>query len=60
MGRNRVISPHCLKLDLATRWKRQSCLLWAFVEIHRNAVNTINMQCTEVILGARILPAGLH
>lgn len=51
---NRVISSHCLRLDLAVRWKRQSCLLWAFVEIHRNAVTAINMKCTEVMLGARI------
>lgn len=53
-GRNSVISTHCLRLDLAVGRKRQSCLLWAFVEIHRNAVTTINMQCTEVMLGARI------
>lgn len=33
---------------------KQSCLLWAFVEIHKNAFTAINMQCTEVVLGARI------
>lgn len=36
------------------RWKRQSCLFWAFVEIHRNAVTAINIQSTEVMLGARM------
>lgn len=35
-------------------WKRQSCLFWAFVEIHRNAVTAINMQSTEVMLGAKM------
>jgi len=53
-GRNRFISSHCLRLDFATRWKTQSCLLWALLEIHRNAVTTINMRCTEVMWGARI------
>lgn len=52
--RKRIISSHLLRLELAMRWKRQSCLLWAFVEIHRNAVTAINMQGTEVVLGARM------